>query len=110
MKTSKELEALKSEVISLDKKLPEMNENEQRTEVISLSKKLEELSEDELNEVTAGTALGCGTYAYTYYIHKNCGGTILNVGDPFSDCVCDTCGETHYWHYSFEYTKIYKDE
>lgn len=74
-----------------------------KTEMDSLDKKLTELSEDELKEVIGGSAIMMSTHAFDVYIHKNCGGEILNVGNPFASCVCSKCGETHYWHYSFEY-------
>ena len=76
-------------------------------ELRDLDDKLTELSEDELKEVTAGTALSGGSYADVVFIHKNCGGEILHVGNPFSSCVCSICGETHYWLYSFDYIEEY---
>ena len=38
-------------------------------------------------------------------IHKNCGGHIIHA--IFSDCVCDKCGEHHFWYNDFqkEYVK-----
>ena len=35
--------------------------------------------------------------------HTGCGGSILHVGNPFRSCVCEKCGETHYWLWSFDY-------
>ena len=74
-------------------------------EIRDLDDKLTELSEDELKEVVGGAALSGGSYADVVFIHKNCGGEILHVGNPFSSCVCSICGETHYWHFSFDFTK-----
>lgn len=91
MKTKEELDVLKGEMRSLDKKLTE-------------------LSEDELKEVMGGSALMMDNHAFDVYRHKNCGGEILNVGDPFSSCVCSKCGETHYWHYSFDYDLEYTNQ
>ena len=35
--------------------------------------------------------------------HTGCDGQILNVGDPFHDCECSKCHETHYWLWGFDY-------
>ena len=91
MKTIKKINANKNEAKDSDKKTGEVND-------------------EEMKKVTAGTAYGGGTYAYCTFIHKNCGGEIMNVGNPFSSCYCDKCGETHYWHWSFDFTKVYSDE
>ncbi len=68
------------------------------------------ITDEEAENVTGGTAFTAGTYAFSVYIHKNCGGEILNVGNPFSSCVCNKCGETHYWHYSFDYTEEHTNQ
>lgn len=91
MKTKEELDVLKGEMRSLDKKLTK-------------------LSEDELKEVVGGSAYMGPNYSYSVFRHNNCGGEILNVGDPFASCVCSRCGETHYWHYSFDYTVEHTNE
>ena len=106
MKTKEELNALKEKVEKINEEIAELSGDEQKARADEIDGKLMELNEEELKEVTAGMAYGAGTYAYTVFIHKNCGGEIMNVGNPFSSCYCDKCGETHYWHYSFEYTKV----
>lgn len=35
--------------------------------------------------------------------HKGCDGLILYVGNPFHDCECEKCHETHYWLWKFDY-------
>ena len=90
MKTKEELAAIKEELCEIDKKLVE-------------------LDEDELKAVTAGTAFTTGTYAYSTFIHDNCGGEIMHVGNPFVNCCCNKCGEEHYWHFSFDYTEVFED-
>ena len=68
----------------------------------------QEITDGEARKVTGGIAYSAGNYSYTIWRHKNCGGEILNVGDPFHSCVCSKCGETHYWHYSFDTYKEYE--
>ena len=106
MKTKEELNRLKDAVASMEKRLADGNESGKSEETAALDKELTELNEEELSEVSAGTAFTAGTYSFTNLIHNNCGGVIHNVGNPFSSCYCDKCGETHYWHFSFDYTEV----
>ena len=68
-----------------------------------------ELKDNEANKIIGGAALGAGTYAYTVYIHDNCGGEIENVRIFWASCECSKCHETHYWLSDFKYHKEYTD-
>lgn len=59
-----------------------------------------ELNEEQMNEVNGGQN---GTL---HYQHNNCGGIILNYGDPLRSCRCSRCGEEHYLLRSFNYTEV----
>lgn len=43
-------------------------------------------------------------FKYNSYVetHRGCGGKILHRGDIFSCCVCQKCGEKHYWYSDFK--------
>lgn len=104
MKSREELREIKTKFDEISRSISGLNKAEQREKADSIDRELSELTEDELKDVAAGTAFSAGSYAYSVFIHSNCGGEIMNVGDPFSSCYCNKCGETHYWHYSFDYT------
>ena len=84
-------------------------------------KKIRKRSRDEvpaLNDKELGNVNGGGGFAITSnlntksckHVHNNCGGVILNVGNPFAYCRCSKCGKEHYWLYSFGYTVVYEDQ
>ncbi len=65
----------------------------------------DELDEAELSNVAAGFHHTLHTEKPSVdgkYYHRGCDGEILNAGNPFSDCVCSKCGETHYFLLSFD--------
>lgn len=66
-----------------------------------------ELNEAQLANVEGGVGMFYEPFPRTdVFYHKNCGGKILNVGNPFQECVCSKCGETHYLCRSFDYIII----
>lgn len=107
MKTKEELNQIRNEYEAACKELANADQAEMKIKAQAIDEKLAELNEDELKEVVAGTAFTCGTYSFSIFIHANCGGNILHVGNPFASCYCDKCGETHYWLYSFDYIEEY---
>lgn len=109
MKTKEELNAIREEVVQVEKTITSLDRAKQKECADKIDGKLKELSDDEFQEVVGGTAFSAGNYSHAIYRHKNCGGIIENVGNPFRWCYCDTCGEEHYWHYDFEYTIEYEE-
>lgn len=106
MKTKEELNALRTEVEKLEREFANLEKEGRKEKADRIDRELVELNEEELKDVAAGLAYSAGTYAYSVFIHSNCGGEIMNVGNPFSSCYCNRCGERHYWHFSFDYTVV----
>lgn len=108
MKTKEELNRLKDAVANVHKKLDKGDIDEGKKFADDLDRALTELNEEDLREVFAGSALSLGNYSSSKYeyVHKNCGGTIKNGGNPFASCYCDRCGETHYFYLSFDLIKV----
>ena len=72
----------------------------------------DELDETELSIIAAGVRHTIHPEKVPQdgkYYHKDCGGEIQNAWNPFSDCVCSKCGETHYFLLSFDSYQKYAD-
>ena len=110
MKSKEELKNIREKYEATSRDLASLDKKERKNKADALDATLRELSEDELKEVAAGSAIMMSTHAFSVFIHNNCGGEILNVGNPFFSCVCSKCGETHYWHYSFDYTETHTNQ
>lgn len=111
MKSKEELRSIKERYEAVAKDLADATASDRKSKADELDATMKELSEDELREVTAAAfAIVMPAGPICEYVHNGCGGHIRNVGNPFASCFCDKCGETHYWHFSFDYTEEYTDQ